>query len=162
MNSLLSSPSFNWQSANVTAELYEFKQHAELTFEGPLEGAKDASKIAPVHLWLGSDGRQIYNAWEEDASKKTLVAFWVYLAKYVSPSSNFWLSRIYLSRLRQQPDESIDTYMTNLRLQGQRCEFRDTTEVQQRLTEQIVIGVRESIEQNCMFSQHKSMSLESA
>ena len=90
-NSLLPSPSFDWQSESITAELTEFKQHAELTFEGPLEGATDASKLARVLLWLGRDGRQIYNAWELDASKKTLIGFWVYLAKHVSPSSNFWL-----------------------------------------------------------------------
>ena len=46
MNSLLSAPSFDWQSENITTELYEFKQHAELNFEGPLEGIKDASKLA--------------------------------------------------------------------------------------------------------------------
>ena len=120
MNSLLSAPSFNRQSENVTTELYEFKQHTELTFEGPLEDIKVASKLTHVLLWLGRDGCHIYNAWEEDASKKTLVAFWVYLAEHVTPSSNFWLSRINLSRLRQQPDESINTYMTKLRLQGQR------------------------------------------
>ena len=113
MNSFLSAPLFDWQSENVTAELYECRQHADL--EGKLEGAKDASKLAHVLLWLGRDGRHIYNAWEEDASKKTLVAFWVYLAKHVSPSSNFWLSRINLSRWRQQADESIDSYMTKLR-----------------------------------------------
>ena len=53
--------------------------------------------------------------------------------------------------------------MTKLRLQGQRCEFRDITEVhellQQRLTEQLVIGVRESIVEDWMLSQDKSMSM---
>ena len=51
--------------------------------------------------------------------------------------------------------------MTNLRLQSQRCEFCDTTEVQQRLTEQLVIGVHDPIVQDFMLSQDKSMSLES-
>ena len=52
--------------------------------------------------------------------------------------------------------------MTKLRLQDQRCEFRNATEIQQRLTEQLVIGVRDSIVQDWMLSQDKSMSLEAA
>ena len=55
-NSLLSAPSFDCQSENITAELMEFQQHAELTFEGLLEHDKDTSKLAHVLLWLGCDG----------------------------------------------------------------------------------------------------------
>ena len=155
-------PSFDWMSDNLSSELAEFKLQSELAFIGPISTAKEAARLAYVLLWLGRTGRDIYNAWDVEDSQKNLTTLWAYLREYVEPRTNFWLSRINLQRLKQEREEPVDAYITRLRLQSQKCDFRDNTEVQQGLTEQLIYGIRDNAVQDWMLTQGKSMSLDNA
>ena len=159
---MMTVPSFDWQAENLPAELAEFKLHAELAFAGPLISTKEGEHKAYVLLWLGRMGRDVFKAWDAEASNKTLSALWIYLERHCQPHSNFWLSRINLSRLRQESDEPIDKYIIRLTLQSQRCDFRDKDEMKQRMTEQLIIGVRHQSVQDWMLTQEKMMGLETA
>ena len=97
-----------------------------------------------------------------ETSSKTLSALWIYLEKHFQPNSNFWLSRINLSRLCQESYEPIDKYIIRLTLQSQRCDFRDKDEIKQRMTEQLIIGVRHQSVQDWMLTQAKTIGLETA
>ena len=69
---------------------------------------------------------------------------------FQEPRSNYRLARLLLEKMKQAKDELVDEYMTKCMLQAKKCKFRDETEIETRLIEQIIRGgahdkVREDI-----------------
>ena len=109
---------------------------------------KTDEKMTYVLIWIGEEGLRIYNTWNNDS--KTLTTFWNHLSEVLEPRSNYRLARMQIEKIRQSKDEPIDEFMTKCMLQAKKCKFRDETEIETRLIEQIIRGgahdkVREDI-----------------
>ena len=125
-----------------------FKQYVTLIFKGPLSKLKSEERMTYVLIWIGEEGLRIYNTWNNET--KTLIEFWAHLSEVLEPRSNYRLARLLLEKMKQAKDELVDEYMTKCMLQAKKCKFRDETEIETRLIEQIIRGgahdkVREDI-----------------
>ena len=140
-------PSMVW-SGDLPHELMAFKQYVTLIFKGPLSKLKSEERMTYVLIWIGEEGLRIYNTWNNET--KTLIEFWAHLSEVLEPRYNYRLARLLLEKMKQAKDELVDEYMTKCMLQAKKCKFRDETEIEMRLIEQIIRGgahdkVREDI-----------------
>ena len=140
-------PHMVW-TGDLPHELTIFKQYTTLIFKGPMSHLKTDEKMTYVLIWIGEEGLRIYNTWNNDS--KTLAKFWNHLSEVLEPRSNYRLARLQIEKIRQSKDEPIDEFMTKCMLQAKKCKFRDETEIETHLIEQIIRGgahdkVREDI-----------------
>ena len=140
-------PHIVW-TGDLLHELTMFKQYTTLIFKGPMSHLKTDGKMTYVLIWIGKEGLRIYNTWNNNS--KTLAIFWNHISEVLKPRSNYRLTRLQIEKIRKSKDEPIDEFMTKCMLQAKKCKFRDETEIETRLIEQIIRGgahdkVREDI-----------------
>jgi hypothetical protein len=92
---------------------------------------------------MGPQGVEIFdnmsNLSEENKTNPDSV--WEAFRTYFEPKSNYRLARFQLRDMRQLPNEPIDSFMTRLRSQAQKCKFSSTAETEDNLIDQIIKGV---------------------
>ena len=85
----------------------------------------------------------MYNTWDlsvEDKKKPDVI--WKKFVKQLEPKTNFRLERYHLQKLKQEESESTDEYMIRCKLQAKNCKFRDNTNIEKHLIEQLIIRTR--------------------
>ena len=137
-------PSMRWDSDNLPAELAAFRQYAELVFEGPFANKSNQEKASYLLLWIGRQGRDIFNSWtfSEPRDRHDLKELFKRFEQHLQPKVNHWLSRFKLQKIRQEQSESIDDFISRARNMAMRCKFADEGELQLRIVEQLIIGTR--------------------
>jgi len=56
-------PRINWDSTSLPDEWDKFQHHVELIFSGPLKAKSEEEQVSYLLLWIGEQGRQIYQTW---------------------------------------------------------------------------------------------------
>ena len=156
-------PSMNWSSSDLPTAFKEFKQYCELIFTGPLAAKTNAQKVTYILLWVGQEGLKMYNTWDlsvEDKKKPNVI--WEKFEKQLEPKTNFRLERYHLQKLKQEESESTDEYMTRCKLQAKKCKFRDNTDIEERLIEQLIIGTRHRKVQEKLLGKDGDLKLDDA
>ncbi|CAG2231037.1 unnamed protein product [Mytilus edulis] len=122
-------PQMNWDSTNLVDTWKKFKQHVGLILDGPLAEKDEKVKITYLLLWVGEKGRDIYNTWQlsEDDAKKLSVHFDKFLT-YVQPKQNSLLARCKF-RYETQSSDTVEQFITRLKLIAKDCNFKDTDEM---------------------------------
>ena len=135
-------PSMNWDTDDLPAAFRRFKQYCELIFSGPLSERGENQKVSYLLLCVGQSGLEIYNtrSFDKPENADKLTVIWSKFTKYVEPKSNPRLARYSLQNLRQLSNETVDDFMTRCKTQASKYEFRDNTEKEERLIEQLIIG----------------------
>ena len=102
----------------------------------------DKDKVSYILLWLGPQGVEVFDNFTPaeipDRNKPSDV--WDAFETYFEPKTNFRLARFQLRDMRQNPGEPIDSFVTRLRILGQKCNFKDTTELDDQLIDQVIKG----------------------
>ena len=80
----------------------------------------------------------------------------------IEPKHNFRVARLYLQSYRQQDCESVDDFITRLKLQAQKCDFRDDRESNERVLEQFIAGIRHMELQKVLLSTAQDFTTEQA
>ena len=62
----------------------------------------------------------------------------------------------------QLSSETVDEFMTRCKTQARKCKFRDTTETEERLIEQLVVGVRHGKVQEKLLCRDETLTLDAA
>ena len=116
----------------------------ELTFARPLANKSDTEKCSYLLLYIGQDGRDIYNTWVlTDDEKKRPKIILDKFKEYCNPSTNITMGRhIFFSR-NLHPGETIDNYATNIRLLAKHCKFGDLFEG--LLKDRIICGIQSDV-----------------
>ena len=157
-------PCMNWQAQDLPDEFARFKQYCNLIFQGPYKGKADAEKASFILLWIGRCGIDIYNSWswgsEGDENKPATI--WEKFEKHLAPKINHRLARYQLQQYKQKETESVDDFLTRCRNQATKCKFRDTTEVGERLIEQLIIGTRHTKVQEKLLEKGEKLTLDTA
>jgi len=130
-----------WGSLNLLQSFKKFRKHAELIFSGALEEKTDAVKVIYLLLWLGEQGREIFETLELADDKRKIVkdtceAF----EKHVQPKSNPVFSR-YKFNNEVQGDSTIEQFVTRLKVLARDCNFGDTYR-DNMIRDRIVFGVK--------------------
>ena len=157
-------PCMNWQAQDLPDEFARFKQYCNLIFQGPYSKKADEEKASFILLWIGRCGIDIYNSWSwsEDGDKNKPAKIWEKFEKHLAPKVNHRLARYQLQQYKQKDTESVDDFLTRCRNQATKCKFRDTTEVEERLIEQLVIGTRYKKVQEKLLEKGEKLTLDTA
>ena len=153
----------NWQAVDLPTEFRSFRQYCELIFRGPFAAKGQGERVTYILLWVGQEGLRMYNTWElTEAEKQDVDVIWDKFQSLIEPKSNYRLSRFHLQKFRQTNTETVDEYMTRCRTQARKCRLRDAIETDERLTEQLIVGVRHGKVQEKLLCRDETLTLDAA
>ena len=120
-------PKMDWHSSNAPQAFKKFKALCKLYFTGSFEGKSEAEQISYLLIWSGEEGIKLISTWSLSAEeKKKIDAYWTKFESYVSPKSNFRLARYKLRVMKQEKDETVDTFLKRIRIVVNECKFTNT------------------------------------
>ena len=155
-------PQMDWNGSDLPTAFKSFTQYCQLIFDGPLNQKEEKVKATYILLWIGEEGRKIFNSFElSDEEKQKLDVIFDKFATYVEPKSNFRIARYQLQGFRQSDDESVDSFMARCKIQAQKCRFSEA-EIEDRLIEQLIIGTREPKVQEALLGKDDKLKLDKA
>ena len=132
-------PQMHWDSDNLKENWCRFKQHMEVMFSGPLKSRQEAEKCSYLVIWVGQKERDIYNMrtdiTNEDKSK--LKTYYDRFEAHVSPRANPVFARSKFHGRVQGSSETAETFITDLRILAQNCDFKVPDEM---IRDRIVFG----------------------
>ena len=115
-------PQMEWNDSDLPTVFKNFKQYCQLIFDGPLNAKEDKVKETYILLWIGEEGRKIFNSFDlNDDEKAKPDTIFLKFATYLEPKSNFRIVRYQLQGFRQAEDESVDSFTARCKIQAQKC-----------------------------------------
>ncbi len=158
-------PKIDWESKDLATEYKDFKDYINLLFEGPhCDGWTDAQKASAIVSWSGPKGRKAFSTftWTNAADKKKPDNVLDKFEAYVEPKTNKWLARIHLQRTRQAEDQSVDEYLAECIRQANKCKLADQDATDERVLEQLIVGIRDAEIQQKLLSKGDKLKLTDA
>ena len=120
----LPTPRMDWSSSDAPQALKKFKNLCELYFSGPLKDKSEEEQVSYLLIWSGEEGIELVSTWSLTADeRKKLSTYWEKFEEYVAPRSNFRLARYKLRTLKQEPGESVDSFLKKVRILVAECKF---------------------------------------
>ena len=131
---------------NLAENWRHWKQRYEL-FMTATEASKKSGKIQSsmlLHL-IGEDALEVFNTFEfaSEEDKEKPAEILKKFDEYCNPKRNLTVERHVFNSRMQQPGESIDQYITDLRLKVKTCEYG--TMADEMIKDRIVVGVQSDI-----------------
>ena len=124
----------------------------------------DEEKSSFILLRIGRFGIDIYKSWswseEGDESKPEKI--WEKFEKHLESKVNHRLASYQLQQCKQNQSESVDDFMTRCRNQATKYKFRDATETEERLIEQLIIGTKQKKVQERLLEKGEKLKLDIA
>ena len=138
-------PNFNWDAGDLPHEFKTFQRYCELIFTTPTYQSRlDKDKVSLILLWMGPKAVEIYDNWTNIDNKNDLKTILQAFKSYFEPKSNFRLARFQLRDMKQEPSESIDDFLTRLRVQSQKCQFENLAAMDDAILDQMIKGTAHS------------------
>ena len=135
----VTNPTLNWKATCLNEEWKKFQQHCELMFAGPLKKATKEERAAYVLIWVGSEGREIYNSWTITADQGRDYNFlFEQFRKHTAPQTNTVFSRYIFHTRKQKDDELFVAFATDLRILVKDCKYDKPDEM---VRDRIVAGI---------------------
>ena len=111
-------------NGNVKENWRRWSQAMRLCLNGPLSEKTEKQQACYFLLYIGQDGRDVFNTWalpEEEADK--VEPLFTRFKAYCEPRKNLTVIRHKFNSRFQTPAESADQFITDLRLLSTDCEF---------------------------------------
>ena len=125
----LPTPRMDWSSTDAPQALKKFKNLCQLYFSGPLKDKSEEEQVSYLLIWSGEEGIELVSTWTLTADdKKKLSTYWEKFEEYVAPRSNFRLARYKLRTLKQEPGESVDSFLKKVRILVTECKYTNPDE----------------------------------
>lgn len=136
-------PSFDWDSPNLPQQFRNFRRYCELLLSTPTYGCRKEHEVNYILLWMGPQAVNIFDNWTHltNEQRKSPSHVWDAFSTYFEPKTNFRLSRFHLRDMTQQNGEPVDSYITRLRSQAQKCNFDSPETTDDNLLDQFIKGV---------------------
>ena len=134
---MLAKPKFEWDCRDRLTELEHLKEDCRILFEGPLADIKDKLKAGLIINWSGREAAQVLKSMEVEADKPDEV--FEALEKIFRPESNQTLARFRFRSMKQTQHQSVDDYMSKLRLALPECKYKNDAD--ELLKDQFLFGV---------------------
>ena len=158
------SPQMNWDAPDPITAFARFKQKCQLMFSSVLKDADDEEKVSYILLWSGEKGLDIYNSWtftKEEERKKPAIIFERF-ENQLEPKTSHGIHRYTLQGMRQEQSEPVDDFISRLKNLAAKCQFRDSTEVEDRVLDQLIWGSKNPDVQKSLIGRDKSLTLAGA
>ena len=133
----LGKPRFDWEACDKLTEIEQFKADCKILFEGPLSDLKDKQWAGLIVSWLGREAMQIITSVEADTGTPDEV--FDALEKVFRPESNQTMARFKFRNLKQNQQQSVDAYMSQLRLALPECKLKNDAD--DLLKDQFIFGI---------------------
>jgi hypothetical protein len=115
-----------------------FQQHCEFAFGGALEGKSEEQRCNYLMIWVGEEGRDVYNTWNFTGEEsKKLTTYYERFEAYVKPKSNNIFARYKFHNILQQEKEPFEQFLTKLKIEVKDCGYKDPDEM---VRDRLVIG----------------------
>ena len=151
----------NWTDPDKMGAMKIFKQKCELLFDA--KGIDEDKQVSRILLKAGDTGLQMYNSWAlPEADKKKTALVWQKFEEYGKSQEHFRLARLRLQTMRQKEAETVDQFITQCRLQAQRCKFRDAKETEERIIEQLIAGTANEDAKRELLGKDEKLTLDEA
>lgn len=136
-------PHFDWDTASELS-WQRFETHVQLMMDGPLSEKSEKEQCAYLILWLGERGRDIFSTWKlADGDKNKLSVYLSKFKSHITPAVNPVVARCTFFNRNQEPGESMEQYVTALRLLIKHCDFTAATlTVDVMLRDRIICGIQ--------------------
>ena len=131
-------PRMLWDDPDLPGAIAIFRQQCDLNFS--VKNVRADKQVDHILLFMGAAGLRMYNSWGLTDNKNDPKTVWGRFETQLKPKSNFRVARLYLQTFQQKERESIDDFMSRLKLHAQTCQFRDNTEFSDRVIEQFIAG----------------------
>lgn len=156
----VTAPRMDWSSSDLPTALKMYKQRCSLYFA--VKKIKAEDQVNHILLNAGEEGLKIFNSWSLSAAEeKNPEVIWEKFSTHVEPKTNFRIARFQLQKMKQE-DESIDKYVSRIKLQAFKCKFRDDQEIQERVIEQLIIGTKHTEVQKDLLAKDDKLTLDQA
>jgi len=158
----LPSPRMDWHSSYVPQALRKFKATCELYFSGPLTAKSEEEKISYLLIWSGEEGIELVSTWSLTNEEKKLSTYWKKFEEYVAPKSNFRLARYKLRTLKQEKDDTVDSFLKKVRVLVNECKY---TIVDEHIIDALIFGSSRSrvqaklLEYDATLTLHKAIDI---
>ena len=131
-------PTIDWKAKNLTEEWRRFQQHSELMFSGPLKKLTKEERAAYVLIWVGNEGRDIFNSWNTPEQGQDYELLFAQFRKHTEPQTNALFSRYVFQTRRQKEDEPFVSFATELRVLVKDCNYDKPEDM---VRDRIVAGI---------------------
>ncbi len=150
----------NWEASNLHDSWRKFKQHAELIFGGPLQSKSEDAKVNYLLIWIGEKGRAVYNTWTltTDESKK-LDTYYAKFEAHVKPKNNTVFARYKFQNRKQEPQETFDQFVTDLKLLVIDCEYDKPDEMTR---DRLICGITSDKAREKLLNEGSELKLDNA
>ena len=154
-------PHMDWANPDQGSAIKLFKQQCELYFS--VKEVKKEKQVDHILLFTGANGIRMFNSWGlGEAEGKDPEVVWNKLISHIQPRENFRVARLYLQKLRQHESESVDEFVSRLKLQAFKCSLRDDKEFEDRVIEQLIAGTYHGELQKQLLAMDDSLNLAKA
>ncbi|CAI9715336.1 Hypothetical predicted protein [Octopus vulgaris] len=131
-------PIMNWDSDDILEAFKKFKQKTQLAFKSFLKGTTNDEKVSYILLWMGNKSLDLFNSWDMSESDcnnpETLIEEF---ERHLEPRLNHRIHRYEFQGLKQDPQETIDNFLSRLKNVAEKCKFKDKDE---RIVDQLIWG----------------------
>ena len=104
-------PHMDWANPDQGSAIKLFKQQYELYF------SVKGKQVDHILLFTGANGIRMFNSWGlGEAEGKDPEVVWNKFISHIQPRENFRVARLYLQKLRQHESESVDEFVSRLKL----------------------------------------------
>ena len=153
-------PIINWNASNLAEAWRKFEQHVRLILEGPLSDKDEEVKVKYLLLWVGENGRDIYDTWNLSADdKKKLDVHFERFQQHVQPKKNSIFARYKFNEEKQETNEKIEQFVTRIGLMAKDCDFKEPNEM---IRDRIVFGTNSHKVKERLINEGDNLTLEKA
>ncbi len=160
-------PKLDWNAENKSNEWDYFKQECETIFTNIWADKKPEQQAGYITMWLGREGLDLINTRLELSAedKKDPKAIFKALDDYFAPRCHFRTARLELSKMVQEPGETVDSFVTRLKVCAKNCQLKcmhckkDTTD---RVIDQLIAGVSDEQTQKDLLGKDAKLTLDDA
>lgn len=150
------------QATNLQEEWQFFKQRFELYMTATGSDTKPAARKAAIFLHvIGEDALKVFNSFNLTAEQaKDLSVITSKFEEYCTPRKNVVYERYLFGRMTQATGETVEAFVTSLRLRAKSCEFGD--QLDSLIRDRLVIGSNDQRVQERMLREAEDLTLEKA
>ena len=153
-------PSMDWHSPDAPQSFKKFKARCQLYFNGPLKDKSEEEQVNYLLIWSGDDGIELASTWSlNEDDRKKLDVYWARFEQYLSPKSNFRLSRFKLRTARQEQGETVDSFVKKIRILVDECQFTNPDE---HIIDALIFGLSSKRSQSKLLEFDKDLTLNRA
>ncbi|CAM1325938.1 Uncharacterised protein r2_g3487 [Pycnogonum litorale] len=141
----IKTPSFDWDGDDYPRQFRSFKRYAELILStDAYSGKKGEEVVRHILLWMGPEAVDIFDHLPNlyDDKKTEPAEVWKAFQTYFEPKTNFRLARFQLFDMSQSTNESIDKFVTRIKVQAQKCNYQSIERMEDHIIDQIIKGIR--------------------